>query len=86
MIPKGLCVILGLLITGFLLSLTISISVKGKEPKYQKIAGAGANDSSFHPGASGSYQNSDQANTQYAISPSQNVVTYCVIDGRLVDS
>jgi hypothetical protein len=87
--PKSLLIVIALLIAGFILSLTISmIRVKGKETNYQKVGGIGMGDNRSQSGpASGanfSYQNSAAA--QYAIPPTQNVVTYCVIDGRLVDS
>jgi hypothetical protein len=90
-IPKSLLIVIALLIAAFILSLTISmIRVKGKESNYQKVGGVGMSDNrSQSSAASGSnfassYQNSDS--TQYAIPPAQKVVTYCVIDGRLVDS
>lgn len=44
-------------------------------------------DNPSQPGSNGtnfSYQ--DSANPHYALPPTQKVVTYCVIDGRLVDS
>jgi hypothetical protein len=88
-IPKSLFIVIALLIAGFTLSLTISmIRVKGKhETKYQKVEMS--DNPSQSSAASGStyassYQNSDS--THYAIPPTQKVVTYCVIDGRLVDS
>jgi hypothetical protein len=88
-IPKSLSTVIALLIAGFIVSLTISmIRVKGKESNYQKVGSVGMNGSPSQSGAASSgassYQNSDGA--QYALPPSQKVVTYCVIDGRLVDS
>lgn len=82
MVPTSLIYVIGLLIAGFILSLTISIRVKGKQATYQKLGSVGQNDNSTQSGAS--YQN--PASAQYAIPPTQKVVTYCVIDGRLVDS
>jgi hypothetical protein len=61
------------------------IRVKGKEANYQKVEMSdNPSQSSPASGSTSSYQNS--ASTQYAIPPTQKVVTYCVIDGRLVDS
>jgi hypothetical protein len=86
-IPKSLRIVIGLLVAGFILSLTISIHTKGKEYNYQKIGGVAMSDNPSQPGSNGtnfSYQ--DSANPHYALPPTQKVVTYCVIDGRLVDS
>jgi hypothetical protein len=53
---------------------------KAKARQYQKLGNSGALE--FHAQTNGtSYQNS----TEYALPPKQKVVTYCVIDGRLVD-
>jgi hypothetical protein len=86
-VPKSLFTVIALLIAGFIVSLTISmIRLKGKESNYQKVGAVGMNDTPSQTGAvpGTSYQNSDS--TQYALPTTQKVVTYCVIDGRLVDS
>jgi hypothetical protein len=80
-IPKGLVTIVALLIVGFLFSLVRALKDKSKTTRYQKLDRAGTHDhvSSYN---AISYQNS----SEYALPPKQNVVTYCVVDARLVDS
>ena len=82
-IPLSLYVVVGILVLGFLLSMIGAVRKKSKESKYQKLNGAGTAEASQHTLPSGgpeSYQNSN-----YVLPPPQKVVTYCVIDGRLVD-
>lgn len=70
-----------LLILGFLISMTGALRDKTRAKPYQKLGGVPAPDSSEKMPLV-SYQNA----AEYAGQPKQNVVTYCVIDGRLVDS
>lgn len=84
MLPRGLVVILVMLVSGFGLSLSGSMRSKSVETKYQALGGAGGAPSSAPASAGqGSYQSS--ASDGYAIPAQQKDVTYCVIDGRLVD-
>jgi hypothetical protein len=80
-IPKGLVAIAALLIVGFLFSLVRALKNKNKTTRYQKLDRAGTH---YHTSSSNatSYQNS----SEYALPPKQKVVTYCVVDARLVDS
>jgi beta-glucan synthesis-associated protein KRE6 len=84
MLPKSLIVILVTLIAGFGLSMSGSIRTKSTRTKYQPIGGMAAIPHAA-PGsaARGNYQN--PPNDGYAITAQQKDVTYCVIDGRLVD-
>lgn len=85
MVPRGLVVSLIVLLLGFGLSLTGSMRSKSLEVKYQSLANAGVSSPSApSTTVSNSYQN--PANDGYAIPTQQKKdVTYCVIDGRLVD-
>jgi hypothetical protein len=76
-IPKSLVAIVALLILGFLFSLVRALKDKSKT----KLDRAGTNYHSSNFNAI-SYQNS----SEYALPPQQKVVTYCVVDARLVDS
>ena len=84
--PSSLLVLIGLLALGFTLSFLLSMRVKWKESKYQKISNVSANDFVQHQAGAqfaNSYQN--PIGTQYALPPPQKVVTYMVMDGRLLD-
>ena len=75
--------LIGAMLAGFLLSLLSAVRKRAKEPKYQKLP-AFSNDSPFQSAPSGtamamSYQHSRP-------NGAKDDRTYCVIDGRLVDS
>jgi beta-glucanase (GH16 family) len=84
--PSSLMVVVSLLIGGFLLSMASAVREKSKEPKYTNVNG-GTSNLSFQTTGSGagvgSYQNPDGAT--FTVPANQKDVTYCVIDGRLVD-
>mmetsp|Transcript_15488 Transcript_15488/g.25832 ORF Transcript_15488/g.25832 Transcript_15488/m.25832 type:complete len:432 (+) Transcript_15488:748-2043(+) len=83
-LPTSLILIVATLIIGFALSLMEIIRRRKKDALYAKLpngqAGPAASDSSAR---ATSYQNS--GSTDYALPTNQKVVTYCVIDGRLID-
>jgi Beta-glucan synthesis-associated protein SKN1/KRE6/Sbg1 len=82
-IPKSMAVVVVLLSIGFLLSMFGTIRAKSKRPHYQKIGNASAAGPNGFPTIV-SYQ--DSAALHYALPPQMKKdVTYCVIDGRLVD-
>jgi large-conductance mechanosensitive channel len=88
MFPKSLKAIVAILFIAFSVFLIYAAKKKAKESKYQKLVANGTNDPSFHQtniSTIASYQQT-QTNTSYALPPTQKVVTYCVIDGRLVDN
>lgn len=67
-----------LLLLGFIAGMRVTIRNKIRQGHYQPVGPAhDTQDQKNHT----SYQNS----ADYALPPKQNVVTYCVIDGRLVD-
>ena len=74
--PVSLIGLILVIVIGFCVSMYGAIQAKAKTG-YQKLPTAEIH--SANPGAS--YQNS----AEYALPPKQKVVTYCVIDGRLVD-
>ena len=82
-VPPGLVVIVVLLIGGFLVSLAGFIRRQKKEAMYQSIPNSDAAVARTGNGFQTSYQ--DAASTDYALPTDQKVVTYCVIDGRLID-
>ena len=82
-VPPGLVVIVVLLIGGFFLSLAGFIRRQKKEASYQAIPNGDNGVARFGNAFQTSYQNS--ASTDYALPTDQKVVTYCVIDGRLID-
>ena len=84
MVPRGLVVVLGLLLIGFAVSMRGSIRKKSLETEYQPLGSAGtASALAQSQMVATSYQN--PAGDGYAIPPQQKDLTYCVIDGRLVD-
>lgn len=95
MIPKSMLVLVLFLAVGFLLSMLGTVRSKSRVHKYERIGDTRAysNDTKnggtlFSPvvpeSAINSYQ--DSAAMHYALPPqSKQDVTYCVIDGRLVD-
>ncbi len=85
--PPSLVIAVGLLVLGFLFSVRIVVRRRSKD-HYQDI---GASHTTPNPSQHksawrplNSYQNA--AGTDYVLPPKQKVVTYCVIDGRLVDA
>jgi hypothetical protein len=80
-VPHGLIIIVGLLFVSFVIAYCYLTGQTRKEVAYQKLSSNG--DDSCRPGNynGGSYQNS----ADYALPTDQKVVTYCVIDGRLMD-
>lgn len=91
MIPRSMLIVIALLAAGFLLSMLGTIRTKSKLPKYRKIGNApGYNGGASPVSRAGepritSYQ--DSAAVHYALPPQHKKdVTYCVIDGRLVDN
>lgn len=87
MLPPGLMLVLCLLIGGFFVSMTgILRRKKYLEKKYESVGNTGSLGSSSTQGNTAavmSYQN--PASVDYSIPSQQKDVTYCVIDGRLVD-
>jgi hypothetical protein len=80
-VPTGLVIVVVLLTIGFFVSMAGTMRLKAEEAKkYKKIANL--DESQFTNG--GSYQ--QQSVGQYSIPSKQKDVTYCVIDGRLIDS
>lgn len=86
MIPNSLILFLGLIFCGFMVVLSGSMRKKSLEPKYQPIGNPGVANapSQNQTTTNSSYQN--QGSEGYAIPDNQKKdLTYCVIDGRLVD-
>jgi hypothetical protein len=77
-IPRSLIALMILISLGMIVSMYGTIRNKVRYGKYQKLAPAQDGTAQKTPT---SYQNS----AEYALPPKQKVVTYCVIDGRLVD-
>ena len=75
-IPQSLIVVISLIALGFIFMMIGTVRDKAKARAYQKL-GASSLDG---PQTDKSYQNS----TEYALPPKQKVVTYCVVDPRLV--
>jgi 4'-phosphopantetheinyl transferase EntD len=87
MFPKSLKVIAVTLLAAFAAFMMYAAKKKAKESTYQKLIPNGSTDPSFHQtnlSTVASYQQTTTLN--YALPPTQKVVTYCVIDGRLVDN
>lgn len=68
-----------LIFLGFLASMFGALGDKSRQAGYEKVPNG--NSSLDAENAPVSYQNS----AEYALPPNQKAVTYCVIDGRLVD-
>jgi len=85
-IPRSLIVVLTLLVLTFLSSLIGAARARAREFKYQKIPYVVKSErfSTSPPNSGASYQ--QPAQDHYALPAKQKEVTYCVIDGRLVDS
>ena len=78
-VPKGMVGFVILLALGFLISMTGALRDKTRAKPHQKVSGVPAADGSETTPLV-SYQNAAEDGGQ----PKQ--ITYCVIDGRLVDS
>lgn len=73
-----------LLIIGFLISMFGAIRAKSKKTKYQRVGNASMDTRNGIPTIT-SYQDASAA-VQYSLpSNLKSDITYCVIDGRLVD-
>lgn len=85
--PNSLRFFIPFLMLGFLLSAAILTSRQKRELMYQKLAAddcpEGSPPTRLQSERAVSYQNAGRAD--YAIPQSQKVVTYCVIDDRLID-
>lgn len=83
-LPPGLIIVIATLIVGFVIVLAGIIRKQRKEISYHKLAN-GSSEQQYSPTGYGgtSYQNA--ASADYALPTDQKVVTYCVIDGRLID-
>jgi hypothetical protein len=78
-IPQSLIVVISMIGVGFLFSMFGTMRDKTKARAYQKVGGPSALEANPNTDLK-SYQNS----TEYALPPKQKVVTYCVVDPRLV--
>lgn len=78
-IPHSLVILVVLVFAGFLASMLGALGDNTRKGRYQKVPNGTQEHSTGN--APASYQNS----AEYALPPQQKVVTYCVIDGRLVD-
>lgn len=93
MLPKSLLVVLMLLIVIFFFSMLQTIRDNKKKPLYRRLGDATISSPKRNSGGSvnsrsippiSSYQ--DSAAVHYALPQQQKKdVTYCVVDGRLVD-
>ena len=89
-VPRGLVIIVVVLVASFFLSLVGFIRRQKEEAAYQKIpnneAGAGGvvGNGATAVAVAQSYQNS-AVTADYALPMEKKVVAYYVIDGRLVD-
>lgn len=88
MIPPSLIVVIALFVIAFLSSLLGAARARAIEAKYMKtsyVANSKSDGTSINPPSVGeSYQ--QPAQEHYALPAKKKEVTYCVIDGRLVDS
>ena len=94
-IPKSMIILVAMLAAGFLLSMLGTIREKSRQPKYIKVGdvrsnpgpnsnGGALSGTALQESVVSSYQ--DSAAVHYALPPQRSQdVTYCVIDGRLVD-
>ena len=81
-IPPSLVGVVIFLLLGLLASMINALRNKAKRSRYQKVGSSANSIENPSHAPSASYQNS----SDYALPPKQKVVTYSVIDGRLVDS
>ena len=83
-IPRSMAITAVLLVVGFFLSIFGAIRAGSKENKYQRLGNANIVNRNGIPPIT-SYQDASAA-VQYSLPSSQKSdITYCVIDGRLVD-
>jgi hypothetical protein len=87
-IPPSLFLIVVSLVVGFAAMLAGIIRRHKRDAKYHKISNgstvpASGDSAPRSYNSPSSYQNS--GSTDYALPTNQKVVTYCVIDGRLID-
>ena len=75
--PSSLLAVVGMLVVGVTAVLVLAVRDRRLGRAYQKLRKSPPDDD-VQPG---SYQDS----SEYALPPKQKVVTYCVIDGRVVD-
>jgi hypothetical protein len=75
--PNGLVTLIALLVIGFIFSMVQAVQNKKLRNRYKKVD----NTDAFEADGNRSYQNP----SEYTPSSTQKVVTYSVIDGRLVD-
>lgn len=90
MLPTSLLVLISVLGVGFVASLSFAIYTQRRsQVAYKKFGSMDSPDGRSHPsvgtGAAGTAVYQSSARADYAIPQAQNVVTYCVIDDRLVD-
>jgi hypothetical protein len=91
MLPKSLLVLAAVLVIAFLGSIVGSVRKKSSElARYQKIPGVPngrINElSNFAPTVVDPASSYQHQHNHYALPSKKKEVTYCVIDGRLVDS
>ena len=88
-IPPSLIVVIALLIIAFLSSLVGAARARARETKYLKVAyvaNSKSDGTSSSPPSAGVETYQQPAQDHYALPAKKKEVTYCVIDGRLVDS
>jgi hypothetical protein len=83
-IPKSMAITAVVLAFGFGVSMIGAIRANSKRPKYQRLGNAATLNRNGIPPIT-SYQDASAA-VQYSLPPNlKSDITYCVIDGRLVD-
>lgn len=83
-IPRSMAITAFFLTFGFFLSMFGAIRAKSKKSKYQRVGNANMDNRNGIPTIT-SYQDASAA-VQYSLpSNLKSDITYCVIDGRLVD-
>lgn len=83
-IPRSMAIVASVLALGFLISMIGSIRTNSKRTKYHRVGNASSVNRNGIPPIT-SYQDASAA-VQYSLPPNlKSDVTYCVIDGRLVD-
>jgi len=81
MIPTGLWVIIGLFVGGFCISIVTIVRKQRAGKKYRSVGGANDRSVQAIENMGMSYQHA----ANYALPTDQKVVTYLVVDGRLID-
>lgn len=83
-IPRSMAIVASVLALGFLVSMIGAIRANSKRTKYNRVGNASASSRNGIPPIT-SYQDASAA-VQYSLPPNlKKDITYCVIDGRLVD-